>query len=194
MNIELQFLVALSGSLVGAGGAIVSAALIRNQEVKRREVTALKALVADLHFRRALALNDGEWVANSELDHDDVARSTRSVVNIRREIRQSRLTLRPKSPAFAQLSDMTSACNLYLEVVEVRPGDYRIELNRLGASLTVLVAAMTRALRLDLPQLIPGEGAFPAEAAGLLAPAQPVAQPVSAAQPVPAVSDVARGR
>jgi hypothetical protein len=178
VNIELQFLVALSGSLVGAGGAITSAALIRSQEVKRQEITAVKALVADLHFRRALAVNDGEQVPNAdldradldraELDRSDLDRSTRSVINIRREIRETRMKLRPKSPAFEEMSRMTRACNLYLEVVEIRPGDYRIELSRLRESLTARVVAMTHALRLDLPELMPGQGAFPAESAGVL--------------------------
>lgn len=168
MNIEIQFLVALAGSLVGAGGAITSAALIRNQEVKRKEITAVKALVADLHFRRALAVNDGEQVPSADLDHDDLGRSTRSVINIRREIRETRLNLRPKSPAFESMSRMTSACNLYLEIVEVRPGDYRIELNRLRETLTAIVMAMTQTLRLELPELMPGNGAFPAESAGVL--------------------------
>jgi hypothetical protein len=150
---------AVIGSFLGAGGAIVSALAIRRVEARRAETAALKALLVDLHFRRALAPNTGHILRDDQVGAD-FEHANRSVLAIREQIHAVRLALRPKSPVFDHLSDMTRACNSYLELSAARPGHYIVELATLQASLASSAKSIASLEALRIREWEPGTGAF----------------------------------
>jgi hypothetical protein len=134
---------------------------LRRREAKRNEGAALLGLIAELHLRRAIAINVGEYRQADVRESADFQRVSRSVIDIRAQIRDVRRLLRPNSPAFAPLNNMSRACNLYLEDSEAMPGGCMLQLNVLRDSLESRVDEIAAKFKFKVDGLKPGMGAFP---------------------------------
>jgi hypothetical protein len=147
-----EFLLAAFGSFLGAAGAIIAALVLRVRDERRREASALKGLVVDIYFRRALG---GAYSHAPSLTGRRSAE--RSISTLRSQIRRTREELRPRSPAFDSLSELTRCCNAYLDAVERHPRRYARELELLRVRISPVVAEITHRYRFDI-DATPGGG------------------------------------
>ncbi|CAN5200727.1 hypothetical protein BH11ACT2_BH11ACT2_00580 [soil metagenome] len=153
-DLTQQFLVAAFGSFLGAAGAIIAALVLRVRDDRRREASALKALVVDIYFRRALGGAYSHPVSRRGRE-----RAEHSISTLRAQVRRTRDALRPRSRAFDSLSELTRLCNEYLDAVERRPRRYAGELVVLRDRMAPVVAELAERYRFALDDVTPGGGA-----------------------------------
>jgi hypothetical protein len=148
-----QFLVAAFGSFLGAAGAIIAALILRMRDERRREASALKGLVVDIYFRRALG---GAYSRHPSRASRELARH--SIATLRAQVRRTRVELRPRSRAFDELSELTRWCNGYLAAVERVPRRYATELEHLRSRIEPIVVRLDERYRFGLDDVTPGGG------------------------------------
>jgi hypothetical protein len=149
-----QILVAAVGSFLGAAGAVVAAIVLRQRDERRQETSALKGLLVDIYFRRALV------AASARFDRNEFDRATRSILDLRAEVRSVRGKLRPKSPAFDLLSELTRLCNGYLELTDRKPKAYLSELAYLRVAFAPIAEDINVRFHCGLADATPGSGAL----------------------------------
>ena len=133
MEFWQQLISTLLGAFAGAGAALFTGYLVQRREARDREESALNNLLLDLQFKRALAVVEPR-LSEATGSHDS-KRCSDSVLHSRDLIRETRLQLRPKSPAFENLARMSAACNTYLQASRREPGRYQFALMSLRSAL-----------------------------------------------------------
>lgn len=157
MDFLSSLLTAAGGAFLGTMAAFLSERWLRINDAKRVEVAALNNLITDLHLRRALTPITP--VKSYREPNDDREFATRAVMDIRGDIRSTRLALRPNSSGnFQALVRMSSACNAYLENVQNRPEDYQFELHALRLAFSATIKALSQKGDVEIRE--PGAGAF----------------------------------
>lgn len=149
-----EFLVAAFGSFLGAAGAVVAALVLRVRDERRREASALKGLVVDIYFRRALG-----GVYSRRLSRTGRQQAEHSISTLRAQVRRARDDLRPRSRSFDSLSALTRCCNDYLDAVERSPRSYGRELTVLRSRIAPIVVELDSRYRFVLGDVTPGGGA-----------------------------------
>lgn len=120
---------------------------------RRRELSALRELVTQLHLKRALAA-DGPGTVDPV--HDPV-RCRSAVADVRGQVREALAELRPGSVKVAAvLVEMEAACARYLQEVSAAPGSYAARLSGLRLELHAGLRRLC-GLREDLEYLAPGQ-------------------------------------
>lgn len=146
-------------AVIGAVLTVLTAWFTYLLQRRANETRALRFLVEEIHRRRALApvarVSDVPGAGAS----DDFNRVNASILDIKDRIRLAREQSRPQSPAQPALSDMTRACNRYLESTAHSPEKYLHELRSLRQSLTYSIIHMTEGVR-GVQRLEPGGSAF----------------------------------
>lgn len=146
-------------AVIGAALTVLIAWATYVLQRRSNEKQALRFLVEEIHRRRALApiahVGDVPGAGAS----DDFNRVNASILDIKDSIRLAREQSRPESPAQSALSDMTSACNRYLEGAAHCPERYLHELMSLRGSLTGNIRKMAEGVR-GVQPLEPGGSAF----------------------------------
>ena len=133
MEFWQQLLSTLFGAFAGACAALGTGFLVRRRESRDEEEAALNGLLLDLQFKRALALIEPKL--SQAAGSQDLKRCSDSVLHSRELIREARLKLRPKSPAFENLARMSAACNTYLQAARRDPDEYQFALMSLRSAL-----------------------------------------------------------
>lgn len=133
MEFWQQLISTLVGAFAGAGAALCAGYLVRRREARDKEESALNSLLLDLQFKRALALV--EPMPSEATESQDSKRCSNSVLHSRELIREARIQLRPKSPAFENLARMSAACNSYLQSARRDPSKYQYALMTLRSVL-----------------------------------------------------------
>lgn len=146
-------LVAIIGASLTVGIAYVTYIL----NLRRNERRALNSLIVELHHRRAFS-GSAVIVPNAR-DLADYSRANASVLSIKDEIRRTRDNVRDFPSLQVPLSQMTRACNSYLEAVERDPDSYAIGLIRLRDDLYVEINKIAVERR-GVPARGPGSGAL----------------------------------
>ena len=133
MEFWQQLISTLLGAFAGAGAALYTGYLVQRREARDREEAALNNLLLDLQFKRALALVEPRLAEAGE--SQDSKRCSGSILHSRELIREARLKLRPKSPAFENLARMSAACNTYLQASRRETDKYQFALMSLRSVL-----------------------------------------------------------
>lgn len=146
-------------AVIGAALTVLVAWVTYRLQRRSNEKHALRFLVEEIHHRRALApiARVGDVPSASELD--DFSRANASILDIKDRIRLTREQSRPASSAQHALSDMTRACNRYLEITSHRPEKYLHELMSLRSSLSESIQRIAEGVR-GVRALEPGGSAF----------------------------------
>lgn len=145
-------------ALVGAVLTVLIAFVTYKVNARVDETKALNSLIEELHRRRALAPGDDQPIPGAA-QSDDFVRANASVLSMREEIRTTRDRVRQLQLAQLPLSEMTRACNRYLEMSAIAPERYARLLGELRKDLDRQVRALA-ATRRRVPHLVPGDGAF----------------------------------
>lgn len=113
---------------MGTTVAFFSERFQRRTEARRVEAAALNNLITDLHLARSLApLTPAVSYVEPNVDR---TYATDAIERFRKEIRETRLLLRPESTdLFQALVQMSVACNEYMEGIQNSPEDYQFELH-----------------------------------------------------------------
>lgn len=127
-------------------------------KVRYDERLALQALIDELHQRRAVAPGPEPTIPNAA-ELGDFDRANRSVISMREEIRRTRDRVRQVPALRDPLSEMTRACNHYLELSEGTPPRYAQLLGRLRDDLDAQIRRLS-AVKRGLTPLTPGMKAF----------------------------------
>lgn len=154
-----DLLVALVGAIIGSiftvGIALATYVISR----RRRERGALRGLIVEMHRRRALVPVESVRVVPNAAALDDYRRVSLSILAIRKDIRVTRTAIRPELSVQRQLSDMTSACNRYLEASQRDPDHYWFALMELRNALVSTIGEIAAATP-SVEALAPGAAAF----------------------------------
>lgn len=153
-----DLLVGLAGALMGSLLTVAVGLLTYRLEAARRGRQALQGLIFDLHHRRSLTAVDAREVERAEA-LSDFRWATASVIDIRDRVRHARDQIRADSEVQLSLSEMTKACNNYLEATSNAPTRYGFELMELRQSLVNSVHKIVMH-EPKLQKLIPGDAAF----------------------------------
>jgi hypothetical protein len=142
------------------GAALTVAIAIGSFMLQRRRVEeeALRGLIEEIHRRRAFAPVTPVRVPDAA-DLRDYERVSRSVLDVRNQIRQARDRVRPKAAAHVYLGAMISACNRYLEDSTNEPDNYIFQLMNLREQLEKEITEIAKKSR-NLPASKPGTGAY----------------------------------
>ena len=145
-------------AVIGALLTVLVAALTYGLNERRRETLSLRALIYDLGHRRALVVDVPREIPNA-LELDDYHRASASVLNMRDAIRQAVEGVRDSKKLQDILSQMTRACNTYLENSAASPSRYWYYLAELRDSLAESVRAL-KTVKKGLKVHEPGERAL----------------------------------
>jgi hypothetical protein len=149
-----DLVVAFIGALLTVLIALVTYVL----KIRLDEKRAIQSLIGELHRRRAIA-EGPEPVIHGAEERPDFARANASVASMRTDIRSTRDRVRQVDSLQVPLSEMTRACNRYLEFSAASPAFYAVYLGDLRRELTPLVTQLAGA-RKGIVAHPPGGGAF----------------------------------
>lgn len=154
-----DFWVAIIGAVVGSVLTVVIALITYRLQRRSNERHALRLLVDEIHRRRAFApiANVGNVPGAQKLD--DFHNVNASILDIRDRIRLAREQSRPESGAQKPLSDMTRACNRYLQATARQPDRYLHELMSLRSALWGSIREIAGEVR-GVPALDPAGAAY----------------------------------
>jgi len=153
------FLPDLLLTLIGSALTVAIAAGTFLVNRRYRENQALNVLIQEIHYRRAFTrIETLMEIQNAELS-DDFSRVNASVSSIRDAIREARSLTRPVGKLQVPLSQMTVACNRYLELAARRPNRYWYFLEELRNDVHTQVERLAGASR-RIHALEPGSGAL----------------------------------
>ncbi|MFG6501949.1 hypothetical protein [Microbacterium sp. P05] len=145
-------LVAVIGALV----TVLLGFLTYLGRVRLNEKRSLRSLVESVHRNRAFA---GEGVDMSGAgDLDDYRSAVASVAALREDILLAREHSRQLPKIEQPLSEMTRACDRFLENSETSPDDYAVDLESLEEELSLQLLKIERAVR-GVKAKEPGGGA-----------------------------------
>lgn len=145
-------------ALIGAALTVLIAFTTFLLRLRLEEKRALQSLINEMHRRRALAPGP-EPVIPDAASRADFAQANASILSIRDDIRRTRDRVPQVESRQRPLSNMTRACNRYLEVSAASPPHYAILLGELRGELSESVQELARARR-GVNPLEPGAGAF----------------------------------
>lgn len=149
-----DLVVAFIGALLTVLIALVTYVL----KIRLDEKRAIQSLIGELHRRRAIA-EGPEPVIRGAGELPDFARANASVASMRAEIRSTRDRVRQLDSLQVPLSEMTRACNRYLEFSAASPDFYAGYLGDLRRELAPLVSRLAGTRR-GIVAYPPGGGAF----------------------------------
>lgn len=154
-----DLLIAIIGAVLGSALTVVIALITYRLQRRSNEKHALRLLVDEIHRRRAFApiADVGNVPGAQKLD--DFHNVNASVLDIRDRIRMAREQTRPESGAQKPLSDMTRACNQYLQATVRQPDRYLHELMSLRSALWGSVQIIAGEVR-GVPALEPAGAAY----------------------------------
>lgn len=147
-------------AVIGAALTVLGALATYLAGRRLREIHAIRALVAELHHRRLLAIEPREFPGAAESESFRYASA--SVLSMKDEVRRARDAARTNSPAQAPLAAMTRACNAFLELSSAEPERYPFFARDLRDALASQVRILSTRHGIDFQQ--PGGGAFDADA------------------------------
>lgn len=151
--------VAIIGAVVGSLLTVVIALITYRVQRRANEKYALRLLVDEIHRRRAFApIVNVRKVPGAE-NLDDFHNVNASILDIRDRIRMAREQTRPESGAQKPLSDMTRACNRYLQATARRPDRYLHDLMTLRNNLWQGIQEIAEEVR-GVSALEPAEAAY----------------------------------
>jgi len=127
-------------------------------KIRLDEKRAIQSLIGELHRRRAIAEGPEPVIPGAE-QLADFARANASVSSMRSEIRATRDRVRQVESLQVPLSQMTRACNRYLELSAASPDFYAVYLGDLRRELSPLIERLATERR-GVVALEPGAGAF----------------------------------
>lgn len=154
-----DLLIALIGAVLGSVLTVVIALITYRLQRRANEKHALRLLVDEIHRRRAFVpIANVRNVAGAQ-KLDDFSNVNSSVLDIRDRIRLAREQTRPESGAQRPLSDMTRACNRYLQATARRPDRYLYDLEFLRNNLWESIQEMAREIQ-GVPALEPAGAAY----------------------------------
>ncbi|WP_424347624.1 hypothetical protein [Kocuria sp. CH-021] len=130
-----DFWVAIIGAVVGSVLTVTIALITYRLQRRSNEKHALRLLVDEIHHRRAFAAIANVKDVPGAQKLADFHNVNASVLDIRDRIRLAREQTRPESGAQKPLSDMTRACNRYLQATARQPDRYLYELMSLRDNL-----------------------------------------------------------
>lgn len=145
-------------ALIGAALTVLIAVVTYWMGLRQREVHALRALIEEMHHRRALKPPSVLVAVKGARKLPDFHQANASVLSLRAEIRRTRDLARQKDDVQRVLSSMTRACNRYLELSAIQPKKYYFLLSALQAELSVGVHTLGASRGLVVKE--PGGGAF----------------------------------
>jgi hypothetical protein len=137
----------LLGTFVGAGLALLTAALVKRAEQRRSEMSRLQRLIDRIYRSRALTSKPMTAQRVTPLDAEargHFQRVTSSIFTIRNLIEEAAGTFHPKAAAVPVLDDMYAATLDYLNAIEVDDRDYVNESMRLREALIAGGARLKR--------------------------------------------------
>jgi hypothetical protein len=137
----------LLGTFVGAGLALLTAALVKRAEQRRSELTRLQRLIDRIYRSRALTQKPMTTQRVAQLSTEErghFQRVTSSIFTIRNLIEEAAGTFHPKATAVPVLDDMYAATLEYLNAIEVDDRDYLNESMRLREALIAGEARLKR--------------------------------------------------
>lgn len=137
----------LLGTFVGAGLALLTAALVKRAEQRRAEMSRLQRLIDRIYRSRALTLKPTTSPRVAELSAEErghFQRVTSSIFTIRNLVEEAAGTFHPKAPAVPVLDDMYAATLDYLNAIEFDNRDYLNESMRLREALIAGEARLKR--------------------------------------------------
>jgi hypothetical protein len=151
--------VAIIGAMVGSVLTVAIALITYRMQRRANEKHALRLLVDEIHRRRAFSpIADVRLVPVAQ-ELDDFNNVNASVLDIRDRVRLAREQTRPQSGAQKPLSDMTRACNRYLQATARRPDRYLHDLMSLRNSLWESIQEIAGEVR-GVPALEPAGAAY----------------------------------
>jgi len=153
-----DLLIAMIGAVLGSVLTVFIAAATFFIQRRRNDIGAVRALIDDIHHRRALAVGDPETIPNAAV-LPDFEHANLSVLDLRDRVRESRSRIRPQSQLQAELSKMIRACNRYLERTSFDPTRYLFDLEQLNAELRECIYALATNER-AIGSYEPGGAAF----------------------------------
>ncbi|MEA1264078.1 MULTISPECIES: hypothetical protein [unclassified Microbacterium] len=145
-------------AFVGALLTVLIALVTYMLKIRLDEKRAIQSLIDELHRRRAIAEGPEPVIRGAE-ELPDFVRANASVVSMRTEIRSTRDRVRQVDSLQGPLSEMTRACNRYLELSAASPDFYARYLGDLRRELTPLVSQLAGSRR-GIVAHQPGGGAF----------------------------------
>lgn len=150
---------AIIGAVAGSVLTVVIALMTYRVQRRTNEKHALRLLVDEIHRRRAFAPIANARIVPGAQNLDDFQNVSASILDIRDRIRVAREQTRPESGAQKPLSDMTRACNRYLQATARQPERYLYDLMSLRGSLWENIQEMAREIR-GIPALEPAGAAY----------------------------------
>lgn len=152
------FLPDLLVAVIGAVLTVVIALITFMIQRRRTEDGLLRGLISDIHRRRAFTPIAELRVIPDAKAQPDFDRASRSVLALRDEIKRTRNGIRGDRDVQSHLSDMTRACNRYLEESERTPDNYWQHLMTLRGQLNSSIERI--AAQSNVKALAAGEAAL----------------------------------
>jgi hypothetical protein len=146
-------------AVIGAVLTVAIAYLTYLLSVRRTEKQALNSLINEFHHRRAISPRTALGPVERAAEKDDFLRANLSVLNMRDEIRRTRDAVRSIADLHDPLSQMTRACNNYLETSAREPDRYLYLLDDLRKELSSSLHRLA-VTRRGVRVYEPGQGAF----------------------------------
>jgi hypothetical protein len=145
-------------AILGAVLTVIIALATFMIQRRRTEDGLLRGLISDIHHRRAVApLDEVQAVPNAK-DLPDFHRAGQSVLALKDEIKRARDGIRGDRAVQPVLSQMTRACNRYLEDSQLSPDEYWQHLMTLRATLTKHIQQIASTANVEA--LAPGAAAY----------------------------------
>lgn len=146
-------------ALAGAFFTVIIAYCTFRINRRNTETHALNSLIGELSVKRAIAPQVQPVIVDGAASTDAFKHANLSVIGMRDEIRRTRNLVRPDSILQRNLSQMTRACNIYLETIEAEPEAYLLLLEVLRTELSQEVEGIASS-RGGVTSARPGERAF----------------------------------
>ena len=154
-----DLLIAVIGAVLGSFLTVLIAWITYRLQRRSNEKHALRLLVDEIHRRRAFVPIANVRNVPSAEKSGDYNNVKSSVLDIRDRIRMAREQTRPASGAQKHLSDMTRACNRYLQATARQPDRYVHDLMSLRNNLWEDIRKIAAEIH-GVPALEPGGDAY----------------------------------
>lgn len=154
-----DLLIAVIGAVLGSVLTVLIAWGTYRLQRRSNEKHALRLLIDEIHRRRAFAVIVNVRSVPGAQMLDDFQTVNASVLDVRDRIRMAREQTRPESGAQEPLSDMTSACNRYLQASARQPDRYLHDLMTLRKHLWKSIQKIAGEIR-GVPALEPAGAAY----------------------------------
>ncbi|WP_411721164.1 hypothetical protein [Mycetocola sp.] len=154
----LTFLPDLLVAVIGAALTVVIALATFMVQRRRTEDGLLRGLIDDINRRRAFTPIEEVQSVPDAKELPDFHRVSRSVLALRDEIKRTRDGIRGDRQVQRALTEMTRACNRYLEDSDIDPDNYWHHLMTARELLDESIQKIAKSSNVEA--LAPGEAAY----------------------------------